>query len=88
MALKKEIVLENGIKVNYHRIVNLSLVTNKEINILIASYVDETSREQDFLDDKVINTKVFSLEYEEDFNVDKAYEYLKTLKIFENAEDV
>jgi hypothetical protein len=89
MALKKEIILDNGIILNYHRIITLQLVTNKYINITTLSYINEETRNEDVLDDKVIITNVYTIEnYEEDYNIKRAYEYLKTLPEFENSEDV
>ena len=41
MGLKKEIELDNGIKLNYHRIVSINKVTNKGIVIEIGSYISE-----------------------------------------------
>ena len=38
MALKKEIELENGIIVNYHRIVSINKITNDCNIIEVASY--------------------------------------------------
>lgn len=89
MALKKEIILDNGIILDYHRIITLQLVTNKYINITTLSYINEETRNEDVLDDKVIITNVYTIEnYEEDYNIKRAYEYLKTLPEFENSEDV
>lgn len=88
MALKKEIQLENGIIINYHRIITLQLVTNKSVDMIVASYVDEENRDKDFLDNKIIQTKVYTDAYQENYNIEKAYEYLKTLPEFKDAIDV
>lgn len=88
MALKKEIQLENGIIINYHRIITLQLVTNKSVDMIVASYVDEENRDKDFLDNKIIQTKVYTDTYQENYNIEKAYEYLKTLPEFKDAIDV
>jgi hypothetical protein len=88
MALQKEIELENGIIIDYHRIITLQMVTNKSIDMIVGSYVNKENRNKDFLDNKIIQTKVYTTEYEEDYNIEKAYEYLKTLPEFENAIDV
>lgn len=88
MALKKEIQLENGIVLSYHRIITLQLVTNKSIDMIVASYVDEENRDKDFLDNKIIQTKVYTDAYQENYNIEKAYEYLKTLPEFKDAIDV
>ena len=40
MALKKEIELENGVMLNYHRIVSFNKITNISNVIEIASYTN------------------------------------------------
>lgn len=47
MALSKEIILENGITLNYHRIVSLNVITNINNIIEVASYVNESQREKE-----------------------------------------
>ena len=49
MALQKEIELENGIIVNYHRIVSLNKITNVGNIIEIASYVSKKKRDEEAL---------------------------------------
>lgn len=44
MALKKEIELENGVVLNYHRIVSLNKITNVSNIIEVASYTNEKQR--------------------------------------------
>lgn len=94
MALIKEIELENGIKVNYHRIVSVNNVTNHASIIEITSYTSKEKREQEkeaFEKGKFIDafkeTKFIEKEYEEDLNVVSAYEYLKTLPEFSGCTD-
>ena len=97
MALKKEIILENGITVNYHRIVSLNKVTNHANIIEIASYINKAEREKEKTyyqnEDNnksmnvFINTKYITKEYVENETIEESYTYLKTLDIFENAED-
>lgn len=94
MALIKEIELENGIKVNYHRIVSVNNVTNHASIIEVASYTSKEKREQEkeaFEKGKFIDafkeTKFIEKEYEEDLNVVSAYEYLKTLPEFSGCTD-
>ena len=94
MALIKEIELENGVKVNYHRIVSVNNVTNHASIIEIASYTSKEKREQEkeaferkeFID-VFKETKFIEKEYEEDLNVVSAYEYLKTLPEFSGCTD-
>ena len=94
MALIKEIELENGVKVNYHRIVSVNNITNHVSIIEVASYTSKEKREQEkeaFEKGKFIDafkeTKFIEKEYEEDLNVVSAYEYLKTLPEFSGCSD-
>lgn len=47
MALKKQIELDNGVIVNYHRIVSLNKITNVGNIIEIASYSSRNKREEE-----------------------------------------
>lgn len=47
MALQKEIELENGVVLNYHRIVSLNKITNISNNIEVNSYTSEKQREKE-----------------------------------------
>lgn len=94
MALIKEIELNNGVKVNYHRIVSVNNVTNHASIMEIASYTSKEKREQEkesFAKGEFIDvfkeTKFIEKEYEEDLNVVSAYEYLKTLPEFSGCTD-
>lgn len=94
MALIKEITLENGVTVNYHRVVSVNNITNKASLIEVASYTDKTKREEEKakLANKepmniFINTEYLSKEYAQDLNVNTAYNYLKTLEKFKNCID-
>lgn len=94
MAIKKEIVLESGITVNYHRVVSVNNITNHASIIEIASYTNEEKRkeEQEALANKeamnvFINTEYMNIDYVQDLNVNTAYEYLKTLDKFTGATD-
>lgn len=94
MALNKEIVLENGITVNYHRIVSVNNITNHVSVIEIASYTSAEKRkeEQTALANNqsmnvFISTEYLNKEYTPTLNVNTAYAYLKTLDKFSGAED-
>lgn len=97
MALKKEVQLENGIIVNYHRIVSINKITNNQIVIEVASYINENKRqeeidyynstEQDKSMNVFIDTTYINTEYDENKTIKDLYEYLKTTQKFENAED-
>ena len=47
MALQKEIELENGIVLNYHRIMSLNKIINVSNNIEVSSYTNETQRNKE-----------------------------------------
>lgn len=47
MALQKEIELENGIVLNYHRITSLNKITNMNNTIEVNSYISESQREKE-----------------------------------------
>lgn len=47
MALQKNIELENGVILNYHRIANLSKITNIKNIIEVSSYVNKQQREKE-----------------------------------------
>lgn len=94
MALIKEIVLDNGIPVNYHRIVSVNNITNHSSIIEIASYTNKSKREEEKEAlqagepmDIYINSDYKEIPYNQTLNVDTAYEYLKTLEKFEGSED-
>lgn len=97
MALKKDIELDNGVVVNYHRISILTTYVNNTIIITIVSYVNEEKRDEEKVEitdqeqihdvNNVITTMTEETEYSEDFDVKAAYEYLKTLDKFKDAED-
>ena len=97
MALKKEITLDNGIIVNYHRIVSLNKITNQANIIEVASYTNEEKRaeEQAYYSNEetnkemnvFINTIYFSKKYDENETIENAYDYLKTTEEFKDAEN-
>ena len=97
MAIKKEIELENGIIVNYHRIVSINKVTNNCNIIEVASYTSEKQRnkEKEYYEstdeDKRMNvfieTEYIQKEYSENETIEECYEYLKKIDKFKDAED-
>lgn len=98
MALKKEIELDNGIKLNYHRIVSINKITNNSIIIEVGSYISEEKRQEEIDyynstdENKMMNvfieTTYLDKEYSEDETIKDLYEYLKTTEKFKDAEDV
>lgn len=98
MALKKEIELENGIILNYHRITSINKITNNCNIIEISSYTSEKQREKEIEyyksedEDKTMNvfidTTYVNMEYNENITIEEIYKYLKTLDKFKDAEDI
>lgn len=98
MALKKEIKLENGIILNYHRIVSINKITNNQTIIEVASYINENKRQEEIdyynsTDENksmnvFIDTTYVNVDYDENKVIQDYYNYLKTTEKFENAEDI
>ena len=95
MALSKNIELNNGITVNYHRVVSVNNITNQTSIIEIASYTSKEKRDEEksALENNqpmniFINTEYMNINYNKNLNVDNAYNYLKTLEKFSNSTDV
>lgn len=97
MALKKEIILDNGILTNYHRIVSLNKITNHQNIIEVASYTSKEKRQEEKtyyesneINKKMnvyINTEYITKQYNESETIEDVYEYLKTLNKYNNAEN-
>lgn len=91
MALLKEKELENGVTVRYHRIVSINEIINNSIVIEVASYTSEEKRNEDVPSSETknvfIDTKFYNIDYTSNYSVKKAYEYLKSLDEFKDAED-
>ena len=95
MALSKNIELNNGITVNYHRVVSVNNITNQASIIEIGSYTSKEKRDEEksALENNqpmniFINTEYMNINYNKNLNVDNAYNYLKTLEKFSNSTDV
>ena len=94
MGLRKEIILNNGVSVNYHRIVSLNNITNVSTIIEVASYTSEEKREEEKVAiqnaqsiDVFIDTEYINKDYTENMTIEQAYDYLKTLDKFKSSED-
>ena len=101
MGLEKNITLPNGVRLNYHRIVSVNVITNHQNIVEVASYTSKAKRqeEQEAYDqaretgewpeiDVLINTQYFNAPYDQDMTIISAYEWLKTLPEFKGADDV
>lgn len=94
MALNKEIELDNGIVLNYHRVVSINKITNQNTIIEISSYTSEAKREieKEALEngevfDVYIHTTYVNKEYDETDTIENLYNYLKTTEMFKDAKD-
>ena len=94
MALQKQIELDNGVTVNYHRIVSINKITNISNIIEVASYTSKEKREEEkkAIEEGTemnvfIYTQYLNTEYNELSTIENSYEYLKTLDQFKDAVD-
>lgn len=91
MALFKEIKQEDGVTTNYHRILYITLTTNRQNSIAVLSYVNDESRENE--KDNVMaqpyqKAVTYETAYDPSMTIETAYDFLKTLALFEGATDV
>ena len=91
MALYKEIKQDDGVNTTYHRILYVQNMINSHCSIAVVSYVDKEARvneQENIIMQPYKQAKTFETDYDETISPEKAYEYLKTLPEFANAEDV
>lgn len=91
MALKKEIRQEDGVTTNYHRILFLTMTTNRQNSIAVLSYVDDEAREREKGETFTPPYKksiTYETPYSPSMTIETAYEYLKALPEFEGAVDI
>ena len=91
MALYKEVRQDDGVTTNYHRILYITITTNRQNSIAVLSYVDGNSRESEL--ENVITQPyqkavTYETTYDKDMTIETAYAYLKTLPQFEGATDI
>lgn len=94
MAIIKNIELENGVTVSYHRVVSVNNVTNVSSIIEVGSYTNKAKREEEKQAienaqpmDVFIDSKYLSIPYNPQLNVDSAYDYLKTTDEYSGGTD-
>lgn len=96
MAIIKNITADNGVPLSYHRIALLTIDVNNQCTILVHSYIDTKARQQEIdykagiaevLNAPYIHPEYYTTDYDQDFSVNKAYQWLKTLPEFEGAID-
>lgn len=94
MALIKEQTLENGVIVNYHRVVHIDSFPNVQTSIEVASYCNESGRETEkaALSGEVTDggapyiwTRWYVLDYRDGMTASDAYDYLLTQDEFAGA---
>lgn len=92
MALKKQIILDNGITTNYHRIVSINKITNSLTIIEIASYIDENQRikEKEATNNSniYIYTSYENIEYDENKTIIDYYDLLQTREKYKDSEKI
>ena len=101
MAIQKNIELESGVTVSYHRVVSLKTVTNVANIIELASYTSEAKRleekaalEEGAESGEAVETDVFvatayvAVEYEKSIGIAEAYSRIKSLPEYEGSEDL
>lgn len=97
MALYKEVRLDNGITLNYHRIRNIQIETNVANWVEITSYLDKVAREKEieyYSDDDDVTewngyteTSMLEMPYDQNMTVDSCYEKLKKMEKFNGCVD-
>lgn len=94
MALVKKIELNNGVVVNYHRVVSINKITKSANIIEVASYTSEDKRKEEVEKlkegkamDIFIHTTYLNVPYDAEVNIDDVYNYLKTTDEFKDAVD-
>ena len=94
MALLKEIELDSGVTVCYHRVVSVNTITNVSNVIEVASYTSRAKREEEQEAvsggepmDIFISTRFENAPYDQTMTVAGAYEWLKGLPEFADAAD-
>ena len=94
MALLKQIELDSGIILNYHRLVAITKVTNHSTVLEVAGYTSQEKRKQEVeqlknMDEVTvyIDTTFVSADYNEEATIKDWYAYLKTIDKYAGAED-
>ena len=96
MALYKEVELENGIKLTYHRIRNINIETNVANWVEITSYIDKDARLKEiasyadnngFQWNGYTGTSMVEMPYDQTMTVDSCYADLKRMEKFSGCKD-
>lgn len=90
MGLYREIELNSGVVVSYHRVVSVNTVTNVQDTVEVASYTSQAKREdsRNPESDVFVSTSFFAAPYGICPTIQSAYEWLKvSVPEFEDAID-
>lgn len=88
MALYKEIKQSDGVTTKYHRILYIKTTTNRQNSIAVLSYVDDESRDGEkdgVMAEPYKKSITYETDYDPNMTIARAYDYLKTLPLFEGA---
>lgn len=102
MAIKIQTTADNGIVTEYHRIAMVSIDVNSQNTILVYSYLNESGRqiEKDYaagmydhleageMRFPYVQSRYINTPYDGTMSIVSAYEYIKTLPEYANAEDI
>lgn len=95
MALAKEIELQNGVTLRYHRVVSVNIVTNLCNLVEVCGYTSQAKREEERAAiaagepmDVYLHTDTYEAPYDQGMTVQSAYGWLKGLPEYGGAEDV
>lgn len=95
MALFKQIELDNGVVINYHRISGINKITNNCTILEISGYTNQNKRNEEIIGLRTgetinvyIDSTVISIDYDEDRTIKDYYTYLKTTEKYNGAIDV
>lgn len=90
MALYKEIKQSDGVITKYHRILFIQTTINRQNSIAVLSYVDDESRDaekENVMAQPYQKSVTYETAYDPSMTIATAYEYLKTLPLFQGAVD-
>lgn len=101
MALLKDITATNGVPLKYHRVASVNINTNKQVTILLNSYITEEARklekkyssveyncvDPDTLPLPYVQATFVEIDYDPDMTIEKAYRTLKSKPEFTDADD-
>lgn len=95
MALNKSITMDDGVLCRYHRVLSVAVEVNGDRTVTVRSYPTKTARaaEKAALAARTwpgiyARDTPLTMDYEESIGVADAYEWLKSLPMFEGASDV